>query len=183
MRFLQQTAARIMRNIVKDYSTSTSTRDSLLVVDACSSDVINLANYSEIPKLYLHEHGDVLVSISAYLSGKALDTLHIIAHGKPGAISIGGDWLTADELLLNRNLLAGWDVRNIAIWACDVELDPRFTEVLAELTGAQVFASESPLGLVQSVGHQWQISNPLGKLLSLGDYIAPAALAGFSGTL
>jgi len=91
--------------------------------------------------------------ISQVLSGQPIDTLHVVAHGRSGAIALGGQWIDAKALLANAAGLARWKVRRLALWSCDVGRDADFVALLAELTGAEVWTSSRPLG----AGERWAL--------------------------
>lgn len=90
------------------------------------------------------------------LQGRPVDTLHIVAHGRPGAFQIGRQSINSSTLIANAQLLAQWQVGTIALWSCEVGADHNFVALLEELTGAQVWASASRLGRIDK-GGQWQL--------------------------
>lgn len=63
-------------------------------------------------------------------------TLHLIAHGRPGAFRIGNVWIDAEALKAHAADLAHWGVETIALWSCHVGADADFVALLAELSGA-----------------------------------------------
>ena len=73
-------------------------------------------------------------------------TLHLIAHGRPGAFRIGESWIDAEALKAHAAELASWGVETIALWSCHVGADAGFVALLAELTGARVLATADWLG-------------------------------------
>ena len=73
-------------------------------------------------------------------------TLHLIAHGRPGAFRIGDVWIDAEALKAHAADLAHCGVETIALWSCHVGADAGFVALLAELTGARVLASADWLG-------------------------------------
>lgn len=72
------------------------------------------------------------------LQGKNTDVLHIVAHGRSGAFQLGGQWITASDLISNAAELARWQVRQLALWSCEVGADRTMVALLEELTGATV---------------------------------------------
>ena len=46
-----------------------------------------------------------------------VDTLHVLAHGRPGAFRFGEQWVDAEALKANAAELAQWCVRTIALWS------------------------------------------------------------------
>ncbi len=85
--------------------------------------------------------------------GTPVNTLHLVAHGRPGSFELGDRAIDAAALLANADLLAQWQVERIALWSCYVGQDANFTALLSELTGAQVLASE---GAIDRSPASWQ---------------------------
>jgi hypothetical protein len=68
-------------------------------------------------------------------------TLHVLAHGRPGAFRFGDQWIDAESLKAHAAELASWDIETIALWSCHVGADANFVALLEELSGARVLAS------------------------------------------
>lgn len=93
-----------------------------------------------------------------------INDLHIVTHGAPGVLSLGGDRVDAASLQsdhpLVRMLKAVTDAGSkVALWACNVgqsEIGSAFTAALTDLTGATVFAADSPVGAATK-GGSWSI--------------------------
>ena len=79
-------------------------------------------------------------------AAQPIRTLHLIAHGRPGAFRIGESWIDAEALKAHATELAHWGVETIALWSCHVGADANFVALLAELSGAQVLATADWLG-------------------------------------
>uniref|UniRef100_UPI001181AADF DUF4347 domain-containing protein n=1 Tax=Synechococcus sp. MW101C3 TaxID=210768 RepID=UPI001181AADF len=75
------------------------------------------------------------------LKSQPVGTLHVVGHGRPGAIQIGGHWIDAASLMANADLLNQWQIGTIALWSCEVGADRGFVALLQELTGAKVAAT------------------------------------------
>ena len=93
---------------------------------------------------------DPVAAISAALEerrqeGRPVDTLHLVAHGRPGAFRLGDRWMDTAELLAHAADLARWQVRTIALWSCHLGQDAAVLHVLAEHTGARVWATDRSL--------------------------------------
>ncbi|MFM2158188.1 MAG: hypothetical protein RLZZ124_662, partial [Cyanobacteriota bacterium] len=93
---------------------------------------------------------DPLAAITATLAerrlqGRPVDTLHLVAHGRPGAFQIGGQWITTTSLIAAADQLAQWQVRTLALWSCEVGADEHFMALLAELSGAAVHSSRQAI--------------------------------------
>ena len=122
-----------------------------LVADQSCSQIKALVAGAQLPVLVGEQNGDPLKGISEDLrqqreAGQPIRTLHLIAHGRPGAFRIGNVWIDAEALKAHANELAHWGVEAIALWSCHVGADADFVALLAELSGAQVLASADWLG-------------------------------------
>lgn len=78
--------------------------EELLVADGLCPRIRELLPVSLWPQLLLGLDRDPLALISAALEarwrqGHPLDTLHLVAHGRCGAIQIGGRWLSRADLI------------------------------------------------------------------------------------
>ncbi|MEB3166162.1 MAG: VCBS domain-containing protein [Cyanobacteriota bacterium] len=78
--------------------------------------------------------------------------MHLVAHGRPGAIQLGGRWLSRRDLIAGAAELGRWQLRRIALWSCELGQDPALLALLAELSGAEIWASDQRLG----AGH-WRL--------------------------
>ena len=115
-----------------------------------------------------------LVAITAALqakraTGQSAPTLHLIAHGRPGALRFGEQWIDAEALKAHARELAQWGVATIALWSCHVGADANFVALLEELSGARVLASADWLGRDGANEHL-----QLGHLY-LSDLVEPSA--------
>ena len=89
------------------------------------------------------------------LAGRPVDTLHIVAHGRPGAFQIGGQWVTSSTLIANAAALAQWQANTIALWSCEVGGDSDIITLTIELTGSDVYCTSSTLSANrQSIRHK-----------------------------
>ncbi|MEX0298239.1 MAG: VCBS domain-containing protein [Kordiimonas sp.] len=115
--------------------------------------------------LRLTHDSNPLEQIATALKGREeTSTLHLLAHGEPGAIHLGGAPLDFAALYKNedavneiREALAGKAA--VALWACSVgwmNAGERFINALEEKLGATVFASDRPVG-AESLGGDWRI--------------------------
>ena len=106
---------------------------------------------ARIPRSLLPTQKPPLQQITALLHRRAelrhpVDTLHLLAHGRPGAFRFGEQWVDAKALKAYAAELAQWGVRTIALWSCHVGAHANFVALLEELTGARVLSSGSWLG-------------------------------------
>ncbi len=123
----------------------------LIVVDGLCPRIGELIPGALQELVALGQSGDPLQEITQELArrrrqGKPVDTLHLVAHGRPGAFQIGGEWVTAAALISKATLLAQWQVSTIALWSCEVGADRNFVALLEELTGSEVLSSPHRLG-------------------------------------
>ena len=137
---------------------------SLLVADAECGQIQDLVSGSKAPVLALvaQAQGTVLAQISEDLrqkreAGQPVRTMHLIAHGRPGAFRLGDAWIDAEALKAHATELAHWGVETIALWSCHVGADADFVALLAELSGAQVLASADWLGRDEEGYEQLQL--------------------------
>ena len=137
---------------------------SLLVADAECRQIQDLISGSKAPLFALaaQAQGSVLGQISEGLrqqreAGHPIRTLHLIAHGRPGAFRIGESWIDAEALKAHATDLAHWGLETIALWSCHVGADADFVALLAELSGAQVLASADWLGRDEEGHEQLQL--------------------------
>jgi hypothetical protein len=147
------------------------------IVDDLCPHIRSLLPAALVETLPIGESSNPLEQISAALAGQTLDTLHLVAHGRSGAIRLGGRWLDAAALLANAALLARWNVRRLALWSCDVGHDRGFVALLSELTGAEVWSSDQPLGGGEAWSLQVQTNSASAQAEAPSAPFADAAIA------
>ncbi len=122
----------------------------------------------------LDADGDSVEQMAAILNGATnLDAIHILSHGEPGELQMGGSTVLddttangvyADELAaIGSTLSASGD---ILIYGCDVADTPAgeaFVETLATLTGADVAASTDDTGH-STLGGDWVLEDVEGSV-------------------
>lgn len=155
----------------------------LILADGQSPDLAPLLAGAREPLLTLPPHQHPLAAIGAALlrarlAGTAVATLHLVAHGRPGALRFGNQWITTASLVAAASELAAWKVERIALWSCHAAADPAFIATLAELTGARVLASTT---VIDSLGHQSIDAG--GETLQLSGLFAQTAIATWGGSL
>ena len=99
-----------------------------LVADKGCSQIQALVAGPQLPVLVGAQDGDPLKGISEGLrqqreAAQPIRTLHLIAHGRPGAFRIGDVWIDAEVLKAHAADLAHWDLETIALWSCHVGAD------------------------------------------------------------
>jgi hypothetical protein len=117
----------------------------LLVCDACSESIMTVARMNSVPKLYIRDIRYPLDAITMFLRNNPVHTMHIMTHGRKGAIKLGGNWITADELNDNSVLVSQWQANRIALWSSETGADMEFVETLSSLTGAEIYSSPFPV--------------------------------------
>lgn len=136
----------------------------LIVADDVEVDIASLLDGALAPTLAMGRHGSaqsVLQALSKALAGQEVDTLHLVAHGKPGAFLLGGHWIDAKALHAAAQWLALWRVRQVAVWSCHAGHDSDLMATFARITGATVHASSHALGCVNGAP-RWQLERSAG---------------------
>ncbi len=136
----------------------------LLVADGASAEIAELIAGAPMASLRIAPGSDALGCISDAIAGRHWDVLHLVAHGRAGAIGLGAQWIDARTLATASRLLIRWRVSTIALWSCKTGQDATLAELLAALTGAQVLASAGPLGMLDT-GPAWVLRDVRGAAL------------------
>lgn len=137
-----------------------------------------------MPLLRIGDGSDPLATITAELEqkrrfGHLPAVLHLVGHGEPGALRLGQSRIDRQSLVYAAPLLTRWGVKQIVLWSCQVGADSAFISTLAELTGAQVLATASQVG----VGHQLSFLDAKGSLLEFSALFPESAIERWGGTL
>jgi len=156
----------------------------LILADGLSHDLAPLLAGAQLALVTLPPEPDPLAAITDQLqqarcNGAPVSTVHLVAHGRSGAVRLGNRWITTASLVAAATDLALWNVERIALWSCHTGADPDFTATLAELTGAQVLSSPELIG---SLAGQ-TISSPAGETLQLQALFTAPAIAAWAGSL
>ncbi|KPQ36187.1 MAG: putative Ca2+-binding protein [Phormidium sp. OSCR] len=108
--------------------------------------------------LTLPRSGNPIATIGRLLQQQApVRSLHILSHGRPGALRLGDRWITAADLCATD--LAAWresltDEATISLYGCNLAReDLTLPERFAQLTGASVAASRTAMGAIQPGGN------------------------------
>ncbi|MCP4995860.1 MAG: DUF4347 domain-containing protein, partial [Gammaproteobacteria bacterium] len=105
------------------------------------------------------------------LSYQGLDVIHLISHGNDGTINIGNTTLNSEVLAQNLIKIGAWsealsDNGDLLIYGCDLaatDAGQTFIDTLANLTGADVAASDDPTGSVE-LGGDWDLEYRHGQI-------------------
>lgn len=129
--------------------------EELVLLDASCPQITSLQPASLLPSVALAtdrigSDAEALTAIKRELDerralGLPVRTLHLVAHGRPGAFRLGRHWIDAATLLEHRAVLAGWRLEHLALWSCHTGADTNFVALLEELTGARVWSSPEPV--------------------------------------
>jgi outer membrane lipoprotein-sorting protein len=126
---------------------------------------------------------DGIEQIGEALAGRTgLTAVHVLSHGRDGAIELGRSTLDAATLAARADEVAAWASAfaaggDLLLYGCDVADTLRgeaFLGELARLTGADVAASTNPTG-AQALGGDWVLEFATGAIeLELAPLAAPA---------
>ena len=120
-----------------------------LIADGTSPEITELAQAASVPAYLIGQQQSatsVLRSMTAAIAGLQINTLHLVAHGRPGELQIAGAAIDAHSIKACAQLLAIWRVKDIALWSCEVLQDDALVKTLEQLTGARVHATTRRLG-------------------------------------
>ena len=156
----------------------------LIIADGSSGELAPLLAEARLPLLRIGDGSDPLATITAELEqkrrfGHQPAVLHLVGHGEPGALRLGQSRIDRQSLVDAAPLLTRWGVEQIVMWSCQLGGDPAFVSTLAELTGAQVLATSSQVG----VGHQLSFVDDNGTLIAFDALFPESAIERWGGTL
>lgn len=125
----------------------------------------------------------------ALRSRSNVDAIHIISHGREGAVGLGASTLDFDTLLANANKIRGWskalsDDADLLIYGCDVaasESGRSLIDALSRLTGADVAGSEDLTGSA-ALGGDWDLEYQVGTI-DASEVLGGGAFASWNGVL
>ena len=134
--------------------------------------IAELSSYDNV--FVLDADGDSMEQMATILDGATdLDAIHILTHGAPGELQMGGstvlndttaNGIYADELSAIGSALSA--TGDILIYGCDVAGTPAgeaFVDTLATLTGADVAASTDDTGHT-TLGGDWVLEDVAGAV-------------------
>ncbi|MBD1193158.1 DUF4347 domain-containing protein [Vulcanococcus sp. Clear-D1] len=105
------------------FNTASAANRELIIADGLCPQIAELLPGALHELVALGQSQNPLAAISAELEqrrreGRRVQTLHIVAHGSPGALRIGGQWVDAPALIANADQLAQWGLSAISLWSC-----------------------------------------------------------------
>ena len=124
--------------------------------------------------LILDSQRDGIEQITEMLASRDdIGALHIVSHGRDGAVQLGSTTLTADNLGLYAGMLGQWGDSltadaDILFYGCDLgasDAGREFVDSLAILTGADVAASDDLTGH-EDLGGDWELEINTGEIES-----------------
>ncbi|MGB0562130.1 MAG: DUF4347 domain-containing protein, partial [Spirulinaceae cyanobacterium] len=111
---------------------------------------------SGVAALLLDPNQDGVAQITAALTTGSYTSLHLVAHGSPGALQLGSGVLSLATLPAYRQQLLEWGVAEVLVYGCNVAAEPELLRALHQLIGAAVAASGRPVGRGNWV-LEWQV--------------------------
>jgi hypothetical protein len=136
----------------------------ILIADSGVEDLASLLEgMNPGVQAWLVQPGDDAISLIAKaLASPGLRALHLLAHGSPGAIHMGGRVLKAADF---RSRFDGGAQRDldIAFWSCHTGADDAgqdFVAAVADATGARVASSRGLVGNAE-LGGSWKLNTSL----------------------
>ncbi|NBS12727.1 MAG: DUF4347 domain-containing protein, partial [Gammaproteobacteria bacterium] len=163
----------------------TSERE-LIVADGLCPQIAELLPGARHEMVVLGKHQnplEIITQVLGYrkLAGSPVQVLHIVAHGRPGAFQVGGNWI--NQSILNRSAasIAQWNVDTIAIWSCGVGADRDFIAQLGELSGANIACTSD---IIEGKREKsWKINRPTGRATSFQTVFDIRRLKAWQGSL
>jgi len=130
----------------------------LMIADGTAAAICELVPAARVPAVILQATDEPVSALTRLLESNPLDVLHLVAHGRKGAISLGGEWIDGSTLLINARLLRTWRVQQIALWSCQIGRECSLVKALSHLTGALVHSTDTVLGMTPD-GPYWQLGS------------------------
>ncbi|MCK5913785.1 MAG: DUF4347 domain-containing protein, partial [Desulfuromusa sp.] len=115
---------------------------------------------------------DGIEQISDILADRTnLDAVHFITHGSDGQVNLGNSFLDLDSLESNHSTIQNWGTAlngdaDLLIYGCNLAsttTGEQFIDTLAQLTGADVAASDDLTGH-KSLGGDWELEYQAGVI-------------------
>ncbi|MBL1175184.1 DUF4347 domain-containing protein [Pantanalinema sp. GBBB05] len=115
---------------------------------------------------------DAVAQITQTLLGRSgIASVHIVSHGEAGELQLGNTWLNSANLHSYRNDFQTWTSAltadaDILLYGCNVaqgEVGRTFVQQLAQLTGADIAASQDWTGSTQ-LGGNWVLEVNTGEI-------------------
>ena len=133
-----------------------STCREILIADAGVEDLNTLLDGLDagVATWLVQPGEDAVGQIIKAITTPGLKTLHLLAHGAPGQINLGGRAITAADFRSRFDGAAERDL-DIAFWSCNTgagDAGQSFVQAVAEATGARVAAADGLVGNAEKGG-------------------------------
>ncbi len=156
-------------------STSDSSSKEIVFIDQAIDDYQSLVNgiKSGIEFHMLESTQDGVLQITNILNQRSdISAIHIVSHGNIGYLSLGNSVLSTDTLSKYQQALFSWQIglkqnADILIYGCNVAkglIGQQFIQQLAELTGANIAASDNLTGN-SAIGGDWKLGASTGNIV------------------
>ncbi len=147
--------------------TNPTQKPQIVFIDSAVEDYQYLATLvkPEIEAIAIDSQGDGVAQISQILAQRqGINAVHLVSHGQPGQVQLGGAKLNLDNLPAYRQFLQQWkkylsDDATILIYGCQVaaaDVGMAFIEAISQLTETNVVASNTLTGAAEK-GGDWEL--------------------------
>ncbi|MDY6805264.1 MAG: DUF4347 domain-containing protein [Cyanobacteriota bacterium] len=156
--------------------------EGMLVAIAPDVEAVPILEVGAIPGarvLVLDRQRDSIAQITEAIGQSQISSLHLVCHGAPGSLSLGGTTLSLANIQQYRQQLLEWGLPEILLYGCNVAAEPKFLQVLHELTGANIAASTHKVGNAAK-GGSWELDAFIGEIKSLFAF-APQVMRNYPG--
>ncbi|MFM6206995.1 DUF4347 domain-containing protein, partial [Planktothrix sp.] len=159
----------------------------IIFIDSNVSDIDQLiAGVKTNTAVYvLHPQENGIAQITTILQqNPALETVYLVAHGKPGCLYLGNTIFNQETLPSVSELLKNWNINQLLIYACNVangETGETFLHSLHHYTKAKIAASSRPIGQTE-FGQNWHL-NQTTHPIEINSVFKPEVMATYSGVL
>ena len=177
-------------NINIDNETSEQEINEIIFIDPSVEDkeslltqALSYRHGTQAEVVVLDAESDGLQQITSWLKQyQNLDSVHIISHGQPGSVTLGSATLSEESLDGYESALSSWSKAlnnnaDILFYGCELAVNESgnsLVERIAELTGADVAASDDATGSAQ-LGGDWVLERQTGMIdvaaLMAQDYV------------
>lgn len=139
----------------------------IVFIDSAVEDYQYLATLVKpgIEAIAIDPQQDGIAQISQILAQRqGMNAIHLVSHGQPGEVQLGGAKLNLDNLPVYRQFLQQWkhylsENATILIYGCQVaasDIGMAFVEAISQLTGINVIASNTLTGGAEK-GGDWEL--------------------------
>jgi len=171
-----EASAALTQPLLQSAWQGTSGASAIAFIDASVSDyqtlVVGVAPGTEVH--ILDSRQDAVTQITNTLLGRHnISSLHIVSHGEAGELGLGTGKLNLSDLPAYAAQLQSWSAAltgdaDILLYGCNVaqgELGQAFVQIMSQLTGTDVAASDDLTGS-SALGGDWTLEYQTGRLES-----------------